>query len=230
MSMQAPPRDVTLRRAPGRIVWTAMFVLIGIVVVFAGIRVTVDGPAIIAGTMPPEDSFEYRYVAHPWLAYAHILPGIIYLLGAPLQLFRRFRERHFGVHRRLGRILLPLGVTAGVLGVVFGIRFSIGGLLEASAAVVFGSYFVAALVTAFVAIRRGDVDRHRRWMIRAFAVAVAVGTIRIWIGLLQVLGLSFELSFGVACWISFPLHVLAAETYLHIHPNATRKVRPHALQ
>lgn len=84
----------------------------------------------------------------------------------------------------------------------------------------FGVYFVTALVTAFIAIKGGDVTRHRRWMIRAFAIGLAVGTIRIWIGLFQGLGLlSSEDSFGVAFWPSFVLHTLAAEVYLRKRPS-----------
>lgn len=203
-----------------RAVWVTALVLIMITLVFAGIRVAVDGPDILAGTLPSADSFELRYVQHPVLAYLHILPGVIYLLGAPFQLSRRFRERHFTLHRRMGRVLLLAGLTSGVLAIVVGIVFPYGGSLETSASVVFGAYFVTALVTAFVAIRSGDVSAHRRWMIRAFAVGLAVGTIRIWIGVFVALGLlSIEDNvgtafFGVAFWLSFPLHALAAEVYL----------------
>jgi hypothetical protein len=51
--------------------------------------------------------------------------------------------------------------------------------------VVFGLWFLACLVLAVRAIRRDDIVHHRRWMIRAFAIAIGVGTIRIWIGLFQ---------------------------------------------
>lgn len=58
---------------------------------------------------------------------------------------------------------------------------------------------MACLVLAFRAIRRDDVVAHRRWMIRAFSIGVAVGTIRIWIGVFQATGiLSFKDSFGIA--------------------------------
>jgi hypothetical protein len=42
-----------------------------------------------------------------------------------------------------------------------------------------------------------------------------VGTIRLWIGLFEALGLlSFRDAFGVAFWISFLLHAAAAELYV----------------
>jgi uncharacterized membrane protein YozB (DUF420 family) len=201
--------------------WSALILLILIAVVAVLLRILTDWPNVAAGTVPAEDSFDRRYALHPVLAYIHILPGVIYLVGAPFQLSRRFRERHFTLHRRMGRIVLPAGVTAGVFAIVFGTLFPFGGLFEASATVVFGAYFVTALVIAFIAIKSRDVTRHRQWMIRAFAIGLAIGTIRIWIGLFQVFGvLSFEDSFGVAFWVSFVSHGLVAEAYLAKRPYA----------
>lgn len=204
--------------------WSTVIVLILIALVAVGIRISIDWPNVAAGTVPPEDSYDRRYAAHPVLAYVHILPGLIYLVGAPLQLSRRFRARHITLHRRMGRFVLAAGVTAGIFAIVFGTLFPFGGPLEASATVVFGAYFVAALVIAFIAIRGRDVTRHRRWMIRAFAIGLAIATIRIWIGVFQAFGvLSFEDSFGPAFWLSFVSHALAAELYLAKWPRAQRR-------
>jgi uncharacterized membrane protein len=60
---------------------------------------------------------------------------------------------------------------------------------EAVATAVFGCWFLTCLLLAVRAIRRDDVVNHRRWMIHAFAVGIAVGTIRVWIGLLIASGL-----------------------------------------
>jgi hypothetical protein len=56
---------------------------------------------------------------------------------------------------------------------------------------VFG--ILTALVLAYRAIRGLDLTRHRRWMIRAFAIGIGVGLIRIIIGLFEGLGI---LTFG----------------------------------
>jgi hypothetical protein len=218
------------RAVPGapaaRTLWATLIVLILIVVAFAVIRVSVDWPNVATGTVPEEGSYDLRYALHPVLAYVHILPGVVYLVGAPFQLSRRFRNRHLVLHRRLGRVVLPAGIAAGIFAIVFGTLFPFGGLLEASATVVFGAYFVAALVLAFVAVKQRDITRHRRWMIRAFAIGLAVGTIRVWVGLFQGFGLlSLELSFGVAFWLAFAMHTLAAEIYLAKRPSARGAAR-----
>lgn len=202
-----------------RIVWSVLAFLVLVILVFAGMRVSVDGPNVAAGVVP-DDPYDRRYALHPVLAYAHILPGVVYLVGTPFQLSRSFRERHFMLHRRMGRVLVPAGITAGIFAIIFGTRYPFDGLLQASATVVFGVYFITALSIAFLAIKRGDATRHRRWMIRGFAIGLAAGTIRVWMGLFQALGLlSFQDSFGVAFWLSFSLHALVAEAYLMWRPS-----------
>jgi hypothetical protein len=68
-----------------------------------------------------------------------------------------------------------------------------------SATVLFGVWFLICLVLAFRAIRGGDIAQHRRWMIRAFAIGVGVGTIRIWIALFVITGLlNLPAAFGPA--------------------------------
>ncbi|HEX5905469.1 MAG TPA: DUF2306 domain-containing protein [Propionibacteriaceae bacterium] len=197
-------------------------VLIGIVLTSYGFRIATDAPFLLTGTDPEPEDFEARYVAHPWLAYVHMTPGVLYLLGAPLQLSERFRTKHYTAHRRLGRVLVTAALVSVSLALIFGLRFPWGGTPEAIATTVFGCWFLACLLLAVRAIRRGEVSIHRRWMIRAFAVGVGVGTIRIWIGLLLGTGLlDFHNSFAAAFWIGLSLNVLAAEWWIRTTPDKT---------
>lgn len=193
-------------------------ILILIILGFTVRRVLVDLPSLAAGTMP-DDEFHARFVRHPWLTYVHILPGVLYMLGATLQLSYWFRRRHYTVHRRMGRTLLGLGVLAGVTAIVIGLAFPFGGLAEMSASVLFSIWFLICLMLAFRAIRADDMIRHRRWMIRAFAIGVGVGMIRIWTGLFIATGL-LDLSAGIgpAFWIGLTLQAALAELWLRARP------------
>ena len=112
------------------------------------------------------------------------------------------------------------GLASGVFALAFGVPFSFGGAWQALAAAVFGSWFLVALLLAFRAIRGGNVRMHRRWMIRAFAVGLAVGTIRLWVGLFEGTGMLDAVeSFAPAFWLGFSLHVAAAELWLWWRPN-----------
>ncbi len=188
--------------------------------VFAVHRLTLDVPHVASGTRPEEGSFDERYTLHFLPAYLHIVPSLVYLFAAPLQLNRRFRNSHLHIHRRVGRVALTAGLFSGVFALVFGTQFPWGGPLEAAAVAVFAVWFLLCLCLAFVAIRGGNVAAHRRWMIRAFAVGLGVGTVRIWLGLLMAAGvMSFETSFGLAFWLAWVPHAVVAELYLKARPD-----------
>jgi uncharacterized membrane protein len=215
-----------MERIVDRVIWPVISIMLAIMVVFIGIRLVIDVPNVLSGTVPDESEFERRYATHAWLAYAHILPGAVYLAIAPIQLWRGFGNRHIPIHRRLGRVAIVAGITSGIFAILFGFFMSFGGALQAAASVVFGVWFITALVTAYRAIRRRDIRTHRRWMIRAFAVGLAVGTIRLWIGLFEGFQiLELRDAFGVAFWISFVLHALVAEAWLFWRPSASGAVR-----
>ena len=76
-----------------RAVQTTAVLLIAIVIGFFVKRLIIDIPHVAAGTRPSE-VYDPRYVAEPWLAYVHLVPGVLYFLLAPLQLCYRFRSRH----------------------------------------------------------------------------------------------------------------------------------------
>lgn len=199
--------------------WASVWLLIAVIMTFFAIRISSDIPNIVNNRIPPIGEFDRRYAEKPILAYLHIIPGVIYLLGAPFQLSSSIRRRSIRTHRRMGRVILPAGIIAGVMGVAVGVVMSWGGVVGALATVVFGTWFVFALSFAYRQIRAGNVTDHRRWMIRAFAVGVGVGTIRIWVGLFQATQLlDFDDAFGLAFWIGFALHALVAEAWLRWRP------------
>lgn len=83
---------------------------------------------------------------------------------------------------------MSAGLVSGVFALMFGLQHSYGGAGQAVATGVFGTWFLGlpdpGVAGRSGAIRCGDVVNLRRWMIRDFAIGVAVGTIRIWIGIL----------------------------------------------
>jgi hypothetical protein len=116
-------------------------------------------------------------------------------------------------------VLIPAGLITAVFAIVVGLVMPFGLLAEASATMVFGSYFLLALGLAYRAVRSGDISTHRRWMIRAFAVGVGVGMIRIVIGVGEAFGIGIADSFGAAFWIAFVLLATLGEVWLRLRPE-----------
>lgn len=96
------PAEAPSRRRTPWLVGITVTILILIVLGFVAVRLSVDVPSIAAGTVP-DDAYDARFVRHPWLTYLHIGPGVLYMVGATVQLAFWFRTRHYAVHRRLGR-------------------------------------------------------------------------------------------------------------------------------
>ncbi|KZL72048.1 hypothetical protein CI238_00838 [Colletotrichum incanum] len=88
------------------------------------------------------------------------------------------RHKMILFHRINGYVVLVLA-TPGTVGALLIARHAVGGGLEVQASVGFLCIvFLASLFTAFVYIKRLQIDQHRAWMLRAWFYAGAIVTIR----------------------------------------------------
>jgi uncharacterized membrane protein len=115
----------------------------------------------------------------PWYAAMHLVPGILLLLLMPVQLSRRVRTRWIQYHRWAGRSILILGVGTVVSSVWYGIIDPQVAVIEAPTIAVFTTLFVLFASRGYAAIRRKAVSEHREWMIRLYAVTIAIATVRL---------------------------------------------------
>jgi uncharacterized membrane protein YozB (DUF420 family) len=127
-------------------------------------------------------------------------------------------------------MFMTIGFIIGVSALLMSFTMqSIGGVNQAAATILFGSFFLFALSKAFWHIRRRQVTLHRQWMIRAFAIGLAVATIRPIVGIFfatsRLSGLTPAQFFGTAFWIGFVLHLIAAEAWIHATLPQTIKTR-----
>jgi uncharacterized membrane protein len=200
-----------MKRTLGRLGWGWIGFAIMVMLVFGGIRI-----AQTLAASPPTDAFAVRYVEHPFVAFIHILPGLVFLVFVPLQFIKKIRRTRIGFHRRTGWMLVPLAAVSGVYAIVAAFTLpAFGGVPTVAATVVFGLTFLYSLVRAVRHIRRREVALHREWMIRMFSLALGVATIRAVQGLAQAfLGTSLEGSFGASFWIAFTLNLGIAEMWI----------------
>jgi uncharacterized membrane protein len=119
------------------------------------------------------------FLEYPTVVVLHVVLGGIYLALAPFQFVRRIRSRHLGYHRLAGRVLVSVGLVVGATALFMGMFIPIAGWVERGYIGVFGALFLVALVEGFVHVRAGRVALHREWMIRAFAIGLAVATMRL---------------------------------------------------
>ena len=73
---------------------------------------------------------------------------------------------------------------------------------------VLGVVWVATTVAAFRAAMRGDFVTHRRWAIRSFALAFAAVTLRLYLPVSGLLGLSFDAAYPAIAWLCWVPNLL----------------------
>ena len=195
-------------------VWAGVFVLAAIGIAAAGVRMVILARGPRAG-LGVDEGFE----AHPGLTLVHILPGLLFMLLAPLQFVPAIRARVPRLHRWIGRTVLSLALVIGSSALVMSFRMAIGGLNEIAATVLFDLLFLFCLARGYGAARRRDFVAHREWMIRMFGIALGIATTR------PVMGVFFAASrlthltphdfFGIAFWIGFSITLIAAESWIN---------------
>ena len=171
-----------------------------------------------------QEPYNRGFLEFPTIVAVHVVLGGVYLTLAPFQFVKRIRSRHLAYHRRTGRLLVAIGLLVGVTALFMGLVIPFSGWPERVIVGFFGGMFLLALVKAFPYIRSGQVNLHREWMIRAFAIALAIATIRlIYIPALLLaadptdaqISMLWNTSFAVA----FVVHASVAELWI----RATRR-------
>ncbi|MES2934199.1 MAG: DUF2306 domain-containing protein [Pseudomonadota bacterium] len=153
--------------------------------------------------MPPTPMKE-NFLAHASGIVTHVFASLIALVLGPFQFSARFRQNHLAIHRWFGRCYLGLGVLVGGVSGLYMSQYASGGML---AKLGFGTLAIAWLYTgwcAYLAVRRGAIDEHRKWMVRNFSLTLAAVTLRIYLPASMLAGISFATAYPViawACWI-----------------------------
>ena len=138
------------------------------------------------------------------------------MILAPLQFVPKIRLNYLWFHRLSGRVLVVLGLIIGITALVMSSKMAIGGANEWVATVVFASIFLFSLVKSFYHILRREVALHREWMIRMFAIGFAIATVRPIVGIFFAFShLSPREFFGIAFWLGFTIHLVAAEAWIN---------------
>jgi uncharacterized membrane protein len=213
-----------------RSMWCAVIFLAVIGVAVAMRRIVNLMPILVHGYHPPVvvsnprlaqfAALDDLFAHYPILTLVHIVPGLLFMILGPLQFNATIRARHLRWHRWSGRIFAVCGLVIGISALVMSLGMpAIGGVNQAAATTLFAAFFLLALCKAYLHIRRREIAQHRKWMIRAFAIGLAVATIRPIIGIFFATSPLTHLTphefFGIAFWIGFVLHLMAAEAWIH---------------
>jgi uncharacterized membrane protein len=163
-----------------------------------------------------------RFMGTAIAGYAHGFGGAIAALLGPFQLISSIRRTSPRVHVWIGRTYLLAVLAGGLAGLYFGPQTS-AGPIAATGFTTLAVFWLYSGTQAYITIRRGDVQAHRRWMLRNFSLTLAAAMLRVELPLLIVLGgFSFSTAYIVVAWSSWVPNWLIVEAWLRRGRAVTR--------
>lgn len=156
----------------------------------------------------PGDEHFARYIVPLRL---HIAGGIGALLAGPWQFSQKLRARALNFHRWLGRFYLLEVALGSIAGFAMALVSKQGLPTHLGFGILAVLWFLTGL-QAYRMIRRGNVEAHRQWMIRNYALSLAAVTLRQYLPLmLVVLHWPFPRAFITVSWLCWVPNLLIAE-------------------
>ncbi len=120
---------------------------------------------------------EWSHIApFRWWLVPHILTAAVALVIGPLQFSTTLRRRNLALHRWLGRIYACAVLVASAIALYIGVAFEVpeNRWLMGSMA----GLWLMVTVCAWLAARHGDINQHRLWIIRSYALTFTFVTTR----------------------------------------------------
>lgn len=197
-----------MARAPvgvGKFGWAVLLFFTAPIALYAFAYVIVGEPMYPRGLAA-------SFLARPWGINPHALFGGTGLLLGAVQFHPRLR-RSLRVHRLLGRVYVVSCLVTGSAGMYMA-AYSYGGWTTHLGFGSLGVLLVFTTVMGFLAVRRGDIDQHRQWMVRSYALMFAAVTLRLELPLLSS-QLGFLEGYRIVSWLCWIPNAVIAEGILY---------------
>lgn len=156
--------------------------------------------------------FKNRFLESPVFGWGHTMGGALAILIGPVQFIRKIRNGYPIIHRWIGRLYLAAVFTSAAGGLYF-VPSSVTGWVSGLGFGVLAVIWIATGYVSYTAIRRGNIERHRYWMIRNYALTFAAATLRIQLPLLIIMGFPFNTAFQIVAWSCWITNIFIVEYY-----------------
>lgn len=155
------------------------------------------------------------YEDHTLGILVHIGGMMVAAAMGPFQFIRSFRNSHRNIHRIMGRIYLG-GAFVGGLGGLYMAQYSAAGVVSDVGFALLAIFLLFTSAMAFLSIKRGEVQVHREWMTRSFALVLGAVTLRIYLPFLEA-GFGEQDGYAIVAWVSWVPNLLVAEWLIRNH-------------
>ena len=144
---------------------------------------------------------------------AHVIAASVALLLGGFQFFTQLWARALAVHRWIGRSYVLAVLIGGLSGLVVGTQ-AVGGIVAAVGFSLLAMSWLGSTALALWYVRTGNINAHRCWMIRSFALTFAAVTLRIYLLIFTLSGFEYAEASVYLGWICWVPNLVFAEWYL----------------
>lgn len=141
--------------------------------------------------------------------YTHIILGGVALLIGWLQFSTKLRIQNLALHRTVGKIYILCVLPSALAGIGIGF-FATGGIIPATGFIGLGIVWFTTTLLAYLKIRQGQIEQHRRLMIYSYAACFAAVTLRIWLPLLIMIYGDFNKAYATVAWLCWVPNMIVA--------------------
>ena len=156
--------------------------------------------------------------------YVHVISGMFVILIGPFQFLKPWRNRNLKFHRIAGKLyvygILFFAAPSGFI-MAF---YAEGGFWSGLGFVILSVLWFVFTLIAVIKIRARQVEAHRIWMMRSFALSFAAVTLRLLVPVLSELMYDQqELIVISTAWLSWLLNLLIAEGMIFVRLQKTHR-------
>lgn len=188
-----------------RIGWWGMLLLATGVAAYAGL-----GLLMPAARTP---FVQNLFANTPVAVGAHLAGGLVAIVLGALQVNSRLRKRYLSGHRWIGRVYVIAVAVGGTAGLILALN-SYGGLVTHFGFGLMAVCWLASTGIAYRHIRNGDINAHRAWMLRSYALTLAAVTLRVYLPLSQIAGIEFSEAYPAIAWLCWVPNLLVVEWFI----------------
>lgn len=152
--------------------------------------------------------------------FVHIIFGGLSLFIGWRQFGNAFRNKYIRIHKTIGKIYILSVIISSIAAIYMGF-YANGGLVSALGFISLGVLWLMTTILGFVHIRKGDVIKHKQWMIYSYACTFAAVTLRLWFPLLKSITHDPAGSYVAVAWLCWIPNMVIA---YFINRNVSIKV------
>lgn len=150
--------------------------------------------------------------------YFHIFAGMLAIALGPLQFIKALRSKFLNAHRMIGKAYVVAILLIGAPTGLYMAFYANGGLYASLGFVMMSVLWFYTTWMGIQTIRKKQIELHKQWMIRSYAITFSAVSLRLWVPVLSLFSSMDQLQVVIiTAWISWLFNLIAAEFIIKLN-------------